>query len=125
MISDNHISSIEMIQFDDVASTSSVIGKEMYEVPPVFSGVASVLSSISSVLDPVLFSNTLEKRGTISRFASAIGSMNAHSEKYLLDLSPDTRYEPSIGELKLDSFFASVTHAEAPKGISANQISKF
>ena len=61
MLSDTHISSIEMTRIDDVSSTSSVIGKDMNEVPPVFSGVASILSSISPVLDPVLFSNALEE----------------------------------------------------------------
>ena len=81
MLSNTHISSIEMTRIDDVSSTSSVIGKDMNEVPPVFSGVASFLSSISPVLDPVLLSNALEERGTIGRFASAIGSMNVHSEK--------------------------------------------
>ena len=60
----------------------------------------------------------------ISRFASAIGSMNSHSEKYLFDLSPDYSDEPTIGDLDLDSFCASDTHAEAPKGISADQLSK-
>ena len=59
IISDTHISSIEMTRIDAVVSASSTIGKNMYEVPPVFSGVASVLSSISPVLDPVLVSNTL------------------------------------------------------------------
>ena len=59
MISDTRISSIEMTQIDDVASTSSAVGKYMYEVPLVFSRVASVLSSISPVLDPVLLSNAL------------------------------------------------------------------
>ena len=77
-------------------STSSAIGKDMYEVPPFFSGVASVLSSISPVLDPVMFSNALEEQGTIGIFASAIGSMNDHSEKYLFDLSPDTSDKPKI-----------------------------
>ena len=81
MISDTHISSIEMTRIDVVASLSSAIGKDMYEVPPVFSEVASVLSSISPVLDPVLLSNALEECGIIERSASAIGSMNAHSEK--------------------------------------------
>ena len=124
MILDTHISSIEMTQIDDVASTSSMIGKDMYELPPVLSSVASVLSIISPVLDPVLFSNALEERGTIRIFASAIGSMNAHSAKYLFDLSPDPSGKPKIGELYLDSFFASATHAEAHKGIPADQISK-
>ena len=57
MISDTHISSIEMTRIDDVASTSSAIGKDMYKVPPVFSGVPSIIAIISPVLDPVLFSN--------------------------------------------------------------------
>ena len=81
MISDAHISSIEMNRIGVVASASSAIGKYMYEVPPVFSGVASILSNIFPVLDSVLLSNALEERGTIWTFASTIGSMNAHSEK--------------------------------------------
>ena len=70
-----------MTRIDVVASASSEIGKDMYEVPPVFGGVASVLSNIFSVLDPVLLSNALEEQVTIRRFASTIGSMNVHSEK--------------------------------------------
>ena len=124
MISDTRISSIEMTQIDDVASTSSAVGKYMYEVPLVFSRVASVLSSISPVLDPVLLSNALEERGTIERFVITIGSMNAHSTKYIFNLSPDPSDEPTIGDLDLDSFFAGATHAEAPRGISAEQLSK-
>ena len=62
MILDTHISSIEMSRIDVVASVSSAIGKYMYEVPPDFSGVASVLSSISPVIDPVLISNALEEQ---------------------------------------------------------------
>ena len=61
----------------------------------------------------------------IWRFASAIGSMNAHSAKYLFDLSPDSSDEPTIGELGLDLFFTNATHEEAPKGISSDQLSKF
>ena len=120
MISDIHISSIEMNRIDVVESESSSIGKYMYDVPTVFSGVASVLSSIPPVLDPVLLSKTLEERGTIRIFESAIGSMNAHSTKYLFDLSPESSDEPTRGEVELESFFASATHAEAPKGISAD-----
>ena len=71
--------------------------KDMYEVPTVFSGVASVLSSISPVIDPVLLSNALEERGTIRIFASAIGSMNTHIEKYLFNLSPYSSDEPKRG----------------------------
>ena len=59
MISDTHISSLEMTRIDVVASASSAIGKDMYEVPTNFSGVASVLSSISPVLDQVLISSAL------------------------------------------------------------------
>ena len=59
MISDTHISSIEMTIFDVVVSASSTMGKDMYEVPPFFSSVASVLSSIYPALDPVLLSNAL------------------------------------------------------------------
>ena len=50
--------------------------------------------------------------------------MNAQSAKYLFDLSPYPSDEPTIGELYLDSLFASATHAEYPKGISADQLSK-
>ena len=57
MISDTHISSIEVTIIDAVVSSSSTMGKDKYEVPPVFSELASVLSSISPVLDPVLLSN--------------------------------------------------------------------
>ena len=79
MISDNQISYIEMTRIDAVVYASSAIGKDMYEVPPFFSSVASVLSSIYPVIDPVLLSNAVEERGTIGRFAIAIGSMNPHS----------------------------------------------
>ena len=124
MILDTHISSIDITRIDDVTSTSSAICKDMYEVTPAFSGVDYTLSSISPVLDPVLFSNALEEQETIGIFASEIGYMNAHSAKYLFDLSPDTSDEPTIGELDLDSIFASATYAEAPKGISAYHLSK-
>ena len=60
MIYDTHISSIEMTGIDVVVSASSTIGKEMYEMPPVFSKVASILSIIFPVIDPVLLSNALE-----------------------------------------------------------------
>ena len=96
----------------------------MYEVTPFFSEVASVLYSIYPFLEPVLLSNALEERGTIRRFASTIGSMNAHSGKYIFDLSQDSSDDPTIGDLDLDSFFASATHAEAPKGISSDHLSK-
>ena len=119
-----HISSIEMDIHDVVESASSAIGKDIYEVPPVFSGVSSVLSSISPVVDPVLISNALEERGTIGIFTSVIGYVNAHSAKYLFDLSPKSSDEPTRGELDLYSLFASANHAEAPKGISADQLSK-
>ena len=99
MILDTHISLIEMTRIYVVASESSAISKYMYEVPPFFSGVASVLSSISPVLDPVLISNALEEQGTIRRFAGAKGSMNAHSENYLFDLSPEYSEEPTRGEI--------------------------
>ena len=102
MMLDTHISSIEMTRIDVVASASSAISKDMYEVPPVFSGVASVLSTISPVIDPVLLSNALEEGGTIGRFASAIGSMNTHSAKYLFDLSPESIEDPKRVELDLD-----------------------
>ena len=59
MIYDTHIGSIEMNRIDVVASAYAAIGKYMYEVLPVFSGVASVLSGIYPVLDPVLLSNAL------------------------------------------------------------------
>ena len=59
MILDTHISSIEMTIIDVVVSTSSEIGKYMYEVTPFFSGLDSVLSSIIPILDPVMLSNTL------------------------------------------------------------------
>ena len=59
MISDTHISSLEMTRIDVVASASSAIGKDMYEVTPFFSGLDSVLSSIIPILDPVMLSNTL------------------------------------------------------------------
>ena len=64
MISDTQISSIEVTRIDVVASPYSVIGKDMYEVPAGISEVASVLSSISPVLDPVMLSSALEERGT-------------------------------------------------------------
>ena len=124
MISDTHISSIEMNRIDVVASASSAIGKYMYKVPPVFSGLDSFLSSISPVIDPVLLSKALEERGTIGIFASAIRSMNSHSEKYLFNLSPESSDKPTRGELDLDSFFASATHEKSPKGISADHLSK-
>ena len=57
MISDTHISSIEVTIIDVVVYSSSTMGKDKYEVPPDFSELASVLSSISPVLDPVLLSN--------------------------------------------------------------------
>ena len=113
-----------MTRIYDLASTSSAIGKDMYEVHPVFSGLASLLSSISPLIEPVLLSKALEERGTIGIFASAIRYMNYHSEKYLFNLSPESSGELTRGELDLDSFFASATHAEAPKGISADKLSK-
>ena len=76
------------------------------------------------MIDPVLLSNELDERGRIGRFASAIGSMNDHSEKYFFDLSPESSDEPTRGELELDLFFGSATHVEAPKGISTDQLSK-
>ena len=50
--------------------------------------------------------------------------MNVHSKKYLFDLSIESSDNPTRGDLDLDSFFASATHAESPKGISADQLSK-
>ena len=101
MISDTHISSIEITRIDVVASAYSAIVKDTYEVPPVFSGVASVLSIISPVLDPVILYNAVEEQGMIGIFASAIGSMNAHSANYLFDLSPESSDKPTRGELDL------------------------
>ena len=50
--------------------------------------------------------------------------MNSHNAKYLFKLSIDPSDDPTVGELDLDLFFASATHAEDPKGISADHLSK-
>ena len=130
MISDAHISSVESTRIDSVASTSAIMGghpdyAKMTELPPDQNEVASVLTGVSPVLDPVMLASSLDERGAIRRFATSIGSTNAHHEKYLFDIMLDDVNEVSaIGELDFEFFTASATHAEASKGISAEQLSK-
>ena len=78
------------------------------------------------MLDPILLSDTLEERATAGRFAMSVGSTNVCFEEYLFDRMEDNGDEPfCLGELDLDSYFvAGAAHAEAPKGISAEQLSK-
>ena len=130
MISDAHISSIEMQRIDCVASASCIMGKDpchakMSAIPPDLNEVASVLAGISPIIDPVTLASALDDRGILGRFSASIGSTNAYNEKYLFEVSPDPINEVSaIGELDFEYFSAGATHAEPSKGVSAEQLSK-
>ena len=78
------------------------------------------------MLDPILISDALEERATAGRFAMSIGSTNVCFDEYLFETMEENGDEPyCLGELDLDSYFvAGAAHAEAPKGISAEQLSK-
>ena len=65
------------------------------------------------------------KHPTSGRFAASIGSTNVHLEEYLFDTISDNTEDPlCLGELNLDSYFASAAHTDTPKGISADQLIK-
>jgi len=82
--------------------------------------------SVSSVLDPATLASSLSKRGEIGRFMASIGSTNAVDCDYLFDIaeSLDTNEPVCIGEIDLDPFFVSPAHADRPKRVSAEQLSK-
>lgn len=58
--------------------------------------------------------------------AVTVGATNACYNDYLFDPPPSMSMdEPTTGEIDLDSYFtASATHAEAPKGVSVEQLCK-
>ena len=73
MISDAHISSIKSTRIDNVESTSAIMGKdpdysEMTELPPDLNEVASALTGVSSVLDPVMLASALDESGAIGHW---------------------------------------------------------
>ena len=91
------------------------------EVPPDEEEVYSNLSSLSSVLDPNIFTSNLLERAAVSKFGMSVGSMNvatlAEDELFLLE-------EPTSGTISMTEVEVGAAHAEPPKGVSAKDLSK-
>ena len=121
MISAAQVSAVESQRIDEI---SDAVGNLM--IDPVGLSNWDDGPSVSSVLDPATLASSLSERGEIGRFMASIGSTNAVDCDYLFDIaeSLDTNEPVCIGEIDLDPFFVSSAHADRPKGVSAEQLSK-
>ena len=121
MISAAQVSAVESQRIDEI---SDAVGNLM--IDPVGRSNWDDGPSVSSVLDPATLASSLSERGEIGRFMASIGSTNAVDCDYLFDIaeSLDTNEPVCIGEIDLDPFFVSSAHADRPKGVSAEQLSK-
>jgi len=131
MISAAHVSAAESQCIDEISSAAGNLmdkaDRPDWDNGPVeVNQSAAVLGSISSVLDPSSLASALSERGEIGRFMASIGSTNAVDCEYLFDIADgsDTNEPICIGEIDLDPYFVSTAHAERPKGVSAEQLSK-
>ena len=129
MLSSAKVSLEENVAIDAVSSAADAVCKR-----------AHISSLISPILDPVLLSEALEERAAAGRFAMSVGSTNACFDEYLFDEIEDRGEKPfrlqgsskTMDLLRvhkdLDSyeqnFYAGAAHAEPPKGVSAQYLSK-
>ena len=85
----------------------------------------SVLSSISTALDPHAFATAIEERGQLSKFSCSIGSTNALFDEHMSDPHVVPLDDDDIPSVDMDSQFeASATHASPAKGVTHAHLSK-
>ena len=106
MISSATISLTENAAIDAVSSAADAVCKR-----------AHISSLTSPILNPALLSEALSERAAAGRFAMSVGSTNACLDEYLFH---DAEAHDSCEE----NFCAGAAHAEPPKGISAQSLSK-
>jgi len=153
-----YISSVEYNMIDDMLDRAMNQQEEvsptwMY-IPREADEVASVLTSVSPVLDDVMLLNRLTVSVEVSKFKSCIGSCDAPRDRYLQSednadvetvLSEEEDDDATIGtdvhddddeiinqiyegiasgEIDLDEIMASAAHARRSKGIDAEHLAK-
>ena len=139
MVISSLISAVESDLIDKTVSDVEPIGKtddysECVGAIREADTVHAVLAGVTTTLDPVLFSESLQERRNAGAFAASIGSTTTTDGPYLipedesiadLDIDLDVTDPMSFenGEL-LDFFSASGTTASKPKGVSAEFLSK-
>ena len=106
----SELSAKENDRIDQCYMDAVVMGVEACEHPPwdTFDEVTPSLCGISDTLDLGTFSCKLMERGALSKYGMSVGSM--HGAVY------------DISDLFITE--ASAAHAEAPKGVTAQQLSK-
>jgi hypothetical protein len=116
-------------------------------IPCEVDEVASVLCSVSPLLDPTTMCSLLSERGEIGRFQSSVGSTNATRSDYPMDeltvetvsgMDSDSSEasdnvqddffenvdDPLQVDLDLDEFMASAAHAKPRRNTTAEHLSK-
>jgi hypothetical protein len=115
-------------------------------VPPEVDDVASVLCSVSTILDPNEMCSRLCEKADVGRFKMSIGSTNVTNSEYLqvetvsetestsdqeedtsMGLSDDffdTISDPLLAEIDLDEYMASAAHAKPRRNTTAEHLSK-
>jgi hypothetical protein len=144
-----YIGSTEVKEIDRVIETAAEDSDRphpSYEhVPRKADQVASILASVSPILNDQTLYDMMAERAHLGIFQAAIGSTNITNSDYLVDdddseatepcsdndsleeddLLYDSIYEESLrGELDLDDIMLSAAHAGRSKGINAEQLSK-
>jgi hypothetical protein len=148
------VSSLETREIDRVLETSydeEEIVKPCYgTIPRVADQISSVLAAVLPLLDDVALYTQLSERLELGNYITSIGSTNATGKEYIVDdddtqatdLSTDISdddesdeenddqlldeiYEGSIrGEIDLDKYLVSATHAKRHGGVDASHLSK-
>ncbi|GAF79741.1 unnamed protein product, partial [marine sediment metagenome] len=130
MVASATVSMVETQAIDRIASEAGFLGEalgraEWDTMPDNMNEVSSIMASVSPLLDPSELAYALSERAVISKFAVSVGATNAYQGDYLFDSPSVSMDGPTTGEIDLDEYFtASATHAEAPKGVSVEQLSK-
>ena len=81
---------------------------------------------MSVTLDPNSFASAIDEQGIHGRFKCSIGSTNTCSGQYLLDVHNDEveTEENNMLEYDIDFFSIDAMHADPPKGVNAEHLSK-
>ena len=104
----------------DNARTHDELSNErlVFKADPIRSDVASIII----VFDPEVFCDLLDDQISLSKFSSAVGSTTGNPQNpdcEILENTQDTDCEMLDASDKMMNGFSSATHAEKPKGVSA------
>ena len=139
VVSSVKVSQAEEKFIDDMFSPSTVLPSPVYdEMPFETDEYSSNLANISSIFTPQSLYYTLQRSCEDSKFKSSIGATNTNTSHNIFDSDPiptpdNETFDAMIKELgrgdlnsddNFDDIMVSATHAENPKGVSADMLSK-